>query len=204
MVGPGEFIKPMKTISYNSAVAKLCGNNGIIKAVLLNYIYNYHRPNIRKKAGDPACISLAEFVYQYERGDKALWKRSFIHKILKDLHKEDRINIERENNMPVYSVKENVVALMNEAKATVVSFDLKLACEYGIHVAIMSRYLLYVIGKSPGGEAYNLSVDDMAEVNRISPAQIYRAINYLVETKVLRKVKSRLSRRSRALSLAIF
>jgi hypothetical protein len=192
----------MKTIAYNSAVAKRCGKNGIIKAVLLNYIYNYHRPNIRKGAGTPASISLAQFVYQYTDGDKALWGRSFIHKILTDLCKDGHLVKARENNMPVYSVSNEIAGLLTDDEVELVTFDLEVACRYGIHIAIMSRYLLYVIDKSPKGEAYNLDVDEMSEVNRISPAQIYRAIKYLVDTKIVKRVKSRLRYRSRALSLA--
>jgi hypothetical protein len=44
----------VKKIYYNSSVAQLCQKNGIIKAVLLNYIYNYHKANTSKGAGHPA------------------------------------------------------------------------------------------------------------------------------------------------------
>jgi hypothetical protein len=40
----------MKMISYNSSVAQLCKKNGIIKAVLLNFTYYYHKPN---RGGEP-------------------------------------------------------------------------------------------------------------------------------------------------------
>lgn len=192
----------MKTISYNSDVARLCGPNGIIKAVLLNYIYNYYKANPRKGAGFPACISLREFVYQYGYDDKSLWKRSFVHKILKDLEREGHLLIARENNMPVYSVSDRIAGLLRQERSPVVTFDLQVACDYRIHVAIMSRYLLHVISKSPEGEAYNLKVNEMSEVNCLSPAQIYRAIKYLIETKVVYRVKSCLKYRSRSLSLA--
>lgn len=192
----------MKTISYNSDVARLCGANGIIKAVLLNYIYNYYKMNPRKGVGFPACISLREFVYQYGYDDKSLWKRSFIHKILKDLERDGHVLIARENGLPVYSVSDQIAGLLSHGESPVVTFDLQIACDYGIHIAIVSRYLLHVISKSPEGEAYNLKVNEMSEVNCLSPAQIYRAIKHLIETKVVYRVKSRLRYRSRSLSLA--
>ena len=193
----------MKIISYNSAVAQLCGKSGIIKAVLLNYIYNYHKPNCRKGAGSPACITLAEFIYQYTYAETPLWGRSFIHRILKDLQKDGHINIGREGNLAVYSVSDQIAGLLSSGSAEVVSFDLQLACEFGIYTAIVSRFLLYVIGKSDGGVAYNLDVKQMSAVNRISPAQIYRAINHLIKTGVMKRVQSPIKRKSRALNLAL-
>jgi hypothetical protein len=193
----------MKTITYNSAVAKRYGANGIIKAVLLNYIYNYHKLNPRKTAGHPACISLEEFVYQYQSGDKSLWKRSFIHRILQDLVKEGHLSKTREGNSPVYTVSPEIAALLTDPNPKAVSFDLAMACEYGINIAIVGRFLLHVIDRSPKGEAYNLSVKEMAEVNRLSPAQIYRAIKVLEDTKMVMRVKSRLKHCARSLSLAL-
>jgi hypothetical protein len=192
----------MKNIYYNSSVARLCGKNGIIKAVLLNYIYNYHKPNIRKLAGHPALITLAEFVYQYSCEKKSLWRRSFIHRILKDMEKNNHITIAKENNLSVYSVAPKIVELLTNPNIKIVSFNLELACEAGIDVAIITRYLMYVIDQSPKGEAYNLNVEEMSEVNHISPAQIYRVIKHLIETGILRKLKSTLRFRPRALSLA--
>lgn len=192
----------MKDIFYNSGVAQYCGNNGIIKAVLLNYIYNYHRQNSRKKAGYPATISLAEFVYQYTQGDKSLWKRSFIHKILTDLCRDGHLIKSRDNNMPVFSVSERIARLLNDSSFDLVGFDLGLACEYGIYVAIMSRYLLHVIDHSPHGIAYNLNVNEMAEINGISQAEIYRSIKQLEATKVVQRVKSPVTKYSRSLCLA--
>ena len=122
----------MKNIYYNSTVARLCGSNGIIKAVLLNYIYNYHKPNIRKQAGSPASITLAEFVYQYSCEEKSLWKRSFIHRILKDLEKDGHITIAKDNNLSVYSVTPRIVELLTDENSKVISFDLELACGAGI------------------------------------------------------------------------
>jgi len=191
----------MKNIYYNSAVAKACGKNGIIKAVLLNYIYNYHKLNIRKKPGDPAQISLAEFVYQYNVDEKkGLWQRSFIHKILKDLKKDDLLNIEYKNKAPVYSVPPRITELLTAEDSVTVSFDLEMAIEHGIYLAIVYRYLMYVIDKSPEGQAYNLSVKAMSEINRISPAQIYREIKRL-KGKVILRVRSKIKYSTRALSL---
>ena len=192
----------MGTIYYNSDVAQVCSKNGIIKAILINYVYNYHKPNIRKGPGHPANISLREFVYQYTHEDQSLWKRSFIHRILKDLIKDGFLIKTEENRMPVYSVSDQIRCLLNDETAKTISFDLGMACEHGIYVAIMRRYLLHLIDKNPKGEAYNLKVTDMAEVNRISPAEIYRSINCLVAGQVLRKIKSPLKSHSRALSLA--
>jgi len=194
----------MSTIYYNSAVAKKCGNNGIIKAVLLNYIYNYHKQNPRKGPGHPASICLREFVYQYTSQDKSLWKRSFIHKILTDLCRDGHLLKTEVNRLPEYAVSKEIAALLSDGGAELVCFDLGVACEYGIYVAIMSRYLKHVISKSPNRIAYNLSVQEMAEINRISPAQIYRSIKQLVESKVLARVKSPSKHCSRSLSLALF
>lgn len=194
----------MKNIYYNSAVAELCGSNGIIKAVLINYIYNYHTPNLRKGAGHPAKISLSEFVYQYKVDENGLWERSFIHETLGTLVNDGHVIKSGEKNNPEYTVSSEVVVLLNDKMCEVVSFDLELAYEHGIHVAIMKRFLLHIIDKAPEGEAYNLKVEEMSAVNRLSPAQIYRAIKLLVDTKVLQRVKSRLRFRSRALSLARF
>ena len=194
----------MKTISFNSAVAKACGNNGIIKAVLLNYIYNYHTPNPRKGSGHPACISLREFVYQYGHESNALWKRSFIHKILTDLCRDGHLLKTLENGLPVYSVSTEIAGLLTDENAPLVCFDLGLACEYGIHIAIMWRFLTHVISKSPKGVAYNLSVNEMAEINRLSPAQIYRAIKHMVDKKLLARVKMQSKHASRALSLSMY
>ncbi len=104
--------------------------------------------------------------------------------------------------MPVYAVSPEIAGLFAAEGSIVVSFDLEMACEHGIHVAIMRRYLLHVIDQSPKGEAYNLNVKDMAKVNKLSPAQIYRAISFLIHNKVLSRVKSQLKSCSRALSLA--
>jgi hypothetical protein len=192
----------MNDIFYNSAVAQHCGNNGIIKAVLLNYIYNYHRQNPRKKAGYPASISLAEFVYQYTQGNKSLWKRSFIHRILADLCKDGHLIKIRDNNMPVYRVSDNITHHLTDTNAVVIGFDLGLACEYGIYVAIMSRFLLHVIDQSPNKIAYNLNVNEMAGINGISPAQIYRSIQQLEAAQVVQRVKSPVTQYSRSLCLS--
>ena len=194
----------MKTIYFNSAVAELCGNNGIIKAVLINYIYNYHTSNPRKGAGHPACITLPDFVYQYQVEEKGLWERSYIHETLTTLVTDGHVIKAGEKNRPEYTVSRAVVDLLTDDTAEIVSFDLRLAYEQGLHVAIMKQFLLHVIDKAPDGQAYNLKVGDMSAVNRLSPAQIYRAIKHLVDTKVLKRVKSRLRFRSRALSLARF
>jgi predicted transcriptional regulator len=193
----------MNNIIFNSGVAARCGKNGIIKAVLINYIYNYYVQNPRKGAGYPAPITLKEFVYQYSVGDGSLWKRSFVHRILRDLKKDGQITITQENNRPVYAVSSAMAELLSDENATLISFDLGMACEYGIHIAIISRYLSHVISKSPNNVAYNLSVKEMAEVNHLSPAQIYRAIKHLVDTKVLARVKMRSKSSSRALSLIL-
>ena len=141
----------MSTILFSSEVAQKCGNNGIIKAVLLNYIYNYHKQNHRKGVGSPAMITLREFVYQYGYEDMNLWKRSFIHKILKDLTDAGHLLKTLDNNVPVYSVSSKVAFLLKEPEAKIVSFDLETACKYGIHIAIVSRYLKHVISRSPHG-----------------------------------------------------
>jgi hypothetical protein len=193
----------MSNIIYNSGVVARCGKNGIIKAVLINYIHNYHVQNPRKGAGHPAAISLKEFVYQYSMGDESLWKRSFIHRILRDLKKDGHITITQENNRPVYSVSDAIAQLLLDKNAMLISFDLGMACEYGIHIAIMSRYLVHVIGKSPKKVAYNLSVKEMAGINHLSPAQIYRAIKHLVDSKVLSRVKMPSKTGSRALTLTL-
>ena len=194
----------MSNIYYNSTVAKMCGKNGIIKAVLLNYIYNYHKQNPRKGAGYPAKILLGEFVYQYAYEDKSVWKRSFIHKILTDLCRDKHLSKTQDNGVPVYSVSSEVADLLTDESTPLVCFELKTACEYGIHIAIMERYLKHIITKSPKGVAYNLNVEDMAKINRLSPAQIYRAIKHLVDKKVLARVKMRSQYCSRALSLALY
>ena len=180
----------MSTIYYNSAVARLCGNNGIIKAVLLQYIYNYHKPNIRKGAGTPACIKLAEFVYRYTSGDKPLWCRSYIHKILKDLETDEHLFVAREGILPVYTVSDDVAALLQDIEPINIGFNLELACKRGIHIAIVGRHLVHMIKKSPDGIAYHIDVNEMAELNHLSPAQIYRAIGYLQSHKILNKTQS--------------
>ena len=193
----------MKTIYYNSAAANLCGKNPIIKAVLLNYIYNYHKPNIRKGPGSPACISLSQFVYRYMHKDLYIWKRSFIHKILKDLEKAGHIAIVRdEYKRPVYSVSQQIVTLLNDEKAQWVNFDLEVACRFNIYTAIVTRYILHVIDQSPKKVAYNLSVTRMAEVSCVSPAQIYRVIRHLEAEKIVKRDKSSLKHPTRALCLA--
>jgi hypothetical protein len=193
----------MTTIYYNSYVARICGNNGIIKAVLINYIYNFHKTNLRKGVGYPAKITLAEFVYQYTSGEKSLWQRSFIHRMLTDLCKDGHLLKTHEDGVAIYSVSNEICELLNEKDTKLVSFKLSTACDYGIHIAIVAQYLRYVITKSPEGVAYNLDVNDMSEVNRLSPAQIYRAIKYLIEGKVFMKVKLPPGKRSRSLSLAL-
>ena len=193
----------MKIIYYNSAVARLCGRNGIIKAVLLNYIYNYHKPNIRKGAGHPACICLAECVDQYTDEDHALWGRSFIHKILKNMEAEGRLKINKdEDNRPVYTASQEVRNLLCAEDAVWVCFELRVACKCGICLAIVGRFILHIIDNSPKKLAYNLSVEKMSEVNCISPAQIYRAIRFLVEAGVVKRDKSLLKHPTRALALA--
>lgn len=192
----------MKSIYYNSAVAIRCGKNGIIKAVLLNYVYNYHKINIRKGAGHPAQISLAEFQEQYKMKDeKGLWGRSFIHKILKDLEEDRHLNNNPENGRAVYSVSPEIAGLLNAKDAVVVSFDLELALQHTIYVAIVYRYVIHVIDKSKNGIAYNLNVKEMSEINRISPAQIYRVIKFLLEKKILQPPKQKWKQRSKGLSL---
>src|ERR1700677_5062173 len=104
----------MSTIYFNSDLAQVCGKNGIIKAVLIDYIYNYHKPNIRKGPGHPASISLREFVYRYTHGEQSLWKRSFIHRILKDLIKDGHVIKTTENRMPVYSLSNRMELLLND------------------------------------------------------------------------------------------
>lgn len=192
----------MKDIYYNFAVASLCGDNCIIKAVLLNYIFNYHKPNPRKGPGSPASITLREFVYRYKVGDGGLWKRSFIHKILKDLQKDGHLINTPEKGMPVYTVSPQFASLLADPQVPLISFDLEMACKHGIHVAIMQRYLLFVIDQSPDRVAYNLNVNSMAEDNGLSRSQIYKAIAILKSMKVLKAVKSHLRYRSRALSLS--
>jgi hypothetical protein len=195
----------MKIIYYNSAVAKRCGKNGVIKAVLLNYIYNYHTLNIRKRAGHAASISLAEFVYQYKVGDAdGLWKRSFIHKILRDLKTDGHLTTSLINNRPTYSVSSEIAGLLTDTKKKKISFALEEAVQHGIHVAVMQRYLQYVIKESPNGVAYNLSVKKMSEESCISPAQIYRAIEWLVTNEIVSRSESPVRRHSRALCLASF
>jgi hypothetical protein len=191
----------MKTIFYNAAVAKRCGQNGIIKAVLINYIFNYHKPNIRKGPGSPASISLTEFVEQYTHEDTPLWNRSWIHETLKTLEKDKHLNIARNKNMPGYSVSNEIAELLKDEKAPLVSFDLETACRSGIHFAIVSRFVLHVIKQSPKGIAYKLSVKEMAEVNRLSPAQIYREINTLIEKGLVEKVEASGKGKSRSLNL---
>ena len=191
----------MKTIYFNSAVAKRCGKNGIIKAVLLNYVYNFHKQNVRKGAGHPAFISLAEFVYQYKVDDGGLWERSFIHENLKEMEKAGLLINTPENKMPVYSVSSKIDSLLTAKDAVVVSFDLGEAYEHGIHVAIMKPYLLHAIEQSPDRIAYNLSVKRMSEVNRLSPSQIYKAIQFLKDAKVIRPTKSPVQKYSRKMCL---
>lgn len=193
----------MKFISYNSSVAKACGKNGIIKASLLNYIYNYHRTNSSKGCGYPASISLAEFVYQYRVNDvDGLWKRSFIHKILMDMVKEGRLLKTGVKNSPTFAVSPEIVVMLTDRNAIIISFELGMAVNHGIDVAIMHRYLLHVIDQSPEGMAYNLSVKKMSELNRISHAQIYRAISWLEENEIVQRVQSPVLKYSRALCLA--
>ena len=195
----------MKTIFYNSAVATLCGTNGIIKAVLLNYIYNYHKPARNRGAGYPARIALAEFVYQYMHEDLRLWKRSFIHKMLKQLQRHGYLHVEPDKqNRPVFSVSEEIADLLRDGNATRVSFDLELACRSNIYIAIVSRFILHVIDHSPGGIAYNLDVKEMSKVNRISVSEIYRIIAGLERVEVVKRVKSPLKHKSRGLHLARF
>ena len=192
----------MKDIYYNFAVARLCGDNRIIKAVLLNYIFNYHKPNPRKGPGSPASISLREFVYQYKVGDGGLWKRSFIHKILKDLQKDGHLINTPDNGLPVYTVSSQFASLLADPQVPLISFDLEMACKHGIHVAIMHRFLLHVIDHSPDKVAYNLNIYRMTSDNGLSRSQIYKAIAILKDMKVVMPVKSELRYRSRALSLA--
>jgi hypothetical protein len=183
-------------------VARLCGRNGIIKAVLLNYIYNYHKPNSSKGIGHPACISLAEFVDQYTSGDIPLWRRSFIHKILKDLAKDRHLSITKNRyHRPVYAVSQEIATFLSNEEAVWVSFGLEDACKCGIYIAIVTRFLLHVIDSSPKKAAYNLDVQEMASVNCISPAQIYKVINFLIKCDIVKKDKSMLKHPTRALCL---
>jgi len=191
----------MRTIYFNSSVAERCGKNGIIKAVLLNYVYNYHKRNIRKGAGTPACIQLSEFVYQYKVDEKGLWERSFIHRNLKKLTDERFLIKTTEDKVPTYSVSSEIVQLLTDKTCKIVSFDLEMAYVSGIHVAIMHRFLLHAIDQSPHSTLYNLQIDKVAEVNRLSKSQIYRAISFLEDTKVISRCKTRVKFHGRTLGM---
>ena len=104
--------------------------------------------------------------------------------------------------MPVYTVSPQFTSLLADPQVPLISFDLEMACKYGIHVAIMHRFLLHVIDHSPDKKAYNLDVNSMASDNGLSRSQIYKAIAILKDMKVVMPVKSDLKYRSRALSLA--
>ena len=191
----------MNLIYYNSSVAQLCKKNGIIKAVLLNYIYNYHKTNARKGAGHPAQISLAEFRYQYLHEDKALWSESYIHEMLKALENQKHLKVTRdERNRPVYSVADQVATDLKRKDATWIGFDLGLACASNIYIAIIHRFLANVIEKSPDHVAYSLNVKEIAETNCISQAEIYRVIKNLVEIRIFKKVKSPVRTKLRGVS----
>ena len=193
-----------KHLYYNSAVAKLCGNNGIIKAVLLNYIFNYNKFKPKEGPGSPARISLAEFAYQYRvTDDEGLWERSTIHENLQALKEEGHLKAEKDKHGIVYTVSPKVAALLESDKSEVVAFSLKHAYEFGIHLAIVSHYLLNVIDNSPNGIAYNLSVKVMAQVNRLSSAQIYRAIESMIEDCVIEKAKPPVKTKSAARKLCL-
>jgi hypothetical protein len=194
----------MSTIYFNSAVARHCGNNGIIKAVLLQYIYNYHRSNPRKGAGTPASIKLTEFVYRYTSQEKPLWKRSFIHKILKDLETDKHLIITRDGIMPVYSVSAEVAALLNAKRPELYAFDLATACTMGIHYAIISRHLLHIIDCSQKKVAYALDIPAIADASMVSAAQIYRIVDTMVAQNMVRKLASPLHYRKRGMNLCRF
>jgi hypothetical protein len=194
----------MKTIYYNSSVAQLCKKNGIVKAVLLSYIYNYHKANIRKGAGYPASISLAEFVHQYTSKDKPLWKRSFTHKVLKSLEEDKHLIVAKdEANKRSYSVSAEVAAALTAKNGVWIGFELDTACEFGIYKAIVSRFLVLTIKNSPNRVAYHLCVEDMANVNCVSEAEIYRVVKGMVDAGALVKVKSPVKNRSRGLNLVL-
>jgi len=193
-----------KHLYYNSAVAKLCGKNGIIKAVMLNYIYNYNRHKPKEGPGSPARISLAEITYQYRvTDDEGLWERSTIHETLQSLKKDGHLKAEKDKHGIVYTVSPKIAALIESDDAEIVMFNLVVAYVKGVHVAIVSQFLLHAIDNSPNGIAYNLSVKEMAEVNRLSPAQIYRAIESMIEDGVIERAKcpSKQKRSSRKLCL---
>jgi hypothetical protein len=187
----------MKTIYYNCELAEHCGNNGIIKAVLLQYIHNYHKANPRKGAGSPAQISLGEFVFRYAAEEKPLWCRSYIHRTLKELEAHEHLNVQRERNQPVYTVSPEAVEILNDSNGKLVAFELADACSSGLHKAIVKRHLLHMISLSPCGNAYHVNVNRMSRVNRISPAQHYRAILELIKEGVVMETRSPLWRRKR-------
>jgi hypothetical protein len=194
----------MKDIYYNSAVAKRCGKNGIVKAVLINYIYNYNKHKPLEGVGSPACITLAEFAYQYKYADTgALWKRSFIQEVLDQLKRDKLIFAAKEYGRFIYSLTPEIIALLAADDGVLVSFDLGAACQFGIAVAVMHRYLRRVIENAPKGKAYNLSVKKISEVNKISPAQIYRAINFLKGARLFEDTEPPVKRASRAMSLRL-
>jgi len=165
-------------------------------------VFNYHKLAHDKGAGYPACIRLAEFVYTYMHANLSLWKRSFIHKMLKELIKAKHLNTEiDEYKRSVFSVSDEVAVLLRDKDGTWVSFGLQLACESTIYIAIVSRFLLHVIDNSPDGIAYNLDVKEMSKVNCISVPEIYRTIAGLEKLNVFKRVRSPLKRHSRGLHL---
>jgi DNA-binding MarR family transcriptional regulator len=193
-----------KNLCYNSAVAKLCCKNGIIKAVLLNYIYNYNKYKPKEGPGSPARISLAEFAYQYRvTDDEGLWERSTIHENLQSLKEEGYLKAEKDKHGIVYTVSPQIAALLKSNQAKLVMFNLVVAYVKGIHVAIVSQFLLHTIDSSPNGIAYNLSVKAMAEVNGLSPAQIYRAIESLIEDGVIERAKPPVKTKSASRKLCL-
>jgi hypothetical protein len=116
---------------------------------------------------------------------------------------DGRITKSLEGAIPVYSVSATIADLLNAADAPLISFDLGLACEHGINVAIMARFLRHVISRSPNGVAYNLKVKEMADANRLSPASIYRAITFLEENEVVTRVKSSVRGSGKSLTLTL-
>lgn len=192
-----------KTIYYNSAVAKRCGRNGIIKAVLIHYLYHYNKFKPREGLGSPACISLPEFVYQYKvTDDKGLWGRSFVHKVLRDLAKDGHLHITRNERMPVYALSQEIIDLIKSSETKTVAFDLNDAFELGIYFAIVARFLMRMIDNSPDRIAYNIDVAEMSETNCISRAQIYRAVKLLIEVNLVKKVRSLKKCHARGLHLS--